>query len=328
MNTGAGDFFDVVVKQVWAEAQRVMALDLQAADGGKLPAWEAGAHIDVQTQDKFGTAVVRQYSLCGSPGADTWRIAVLCDTQGRGGSARLCTDARVGDRLRVRGPRNHFQLSTDERPVVLVAGGIGITPLLAMADRLHAQGQPFRLHYFARDRQSMAFRDQLLTCPYQSVVHLSFDDEGPTPLADIFTGADHDAWLYTCGPDGFMNAVMASAQAAGISPLRIRKELFASEPLPAAPAVGGDRAFTVRLQSSGRLIEVPADKTVVHALADAGIDIVVSCEQGHCGSCLTRIIEGTPDHRDQFMLPEEHERNDAFTPCCSRAVSEILVLDL
>ena len=258
MNTGAEDFFDVVVTQVWAEAQRVMALDLQAADGRQLPAWEAGAHIDVQTQDKSGAAVVRQYSLCGPPGADTWRIAVLSDTQGRGGSVRLCTDARVGDRLRVRGPRNHFKLPIDERPVVLVAGGIGITPLLAMADRLHAQGRPFRLHYFARDRQSMAFRDQLLTCPYQSVVHLSLDDEEPTPLADILTSADHDAWVYTCGPDGFMNAVMASAEATGISPLRIRKELFASEPLPSAPAVGGDRAFPARLPTRRRYLQVPA----------------------------------------------------------------------
>lgn len=329
MSTASTDFFDVVIARARAEAADITVLDLQSLDGTPLPRWEPGAHIDVQTRDHGGASVVRQYSLCGAPDAATWRIAVLADAKGRGGSQQLCAQARAGERLRVRGPRNHFQLPSDERPVVLVAGGIGITPLLAMAESLHPQGRAFRLHYFARSRASMAFHDQLQSSPYCARVHLSFDDEGPRPVSGIFTREDAHAWVYTCGPDGFMKAVIASAKEAGISEARIRKELFSSDPLSlVAPAAGSDRPFSIRLRSSGRVIEVPADKTAVHALADAGIEIVVSCEQGHCGSCLTRVVEGLPDHRDQFMLPEERERNDCFTPCCSRALSETLVLDL
>jgi vanillate O-demethylase ferredoxin subunit len=329
MSAASTDVLDVVIAQARAEASHITVLDLASLDGAPLPRWEPGAHIDVKTRDRFGNSVVRQYSLCGESNAATWRIAVLADVNGRGGSEQLCAEARMGVRLSVRGPRNHFQLPSDERPVVLVAGGIGITPLLAMANSLHAQGRAFRLHYFARSRASMAFHDQLQTSPYRPHVHLSFDDDAPAPIGGIFAPQDADAWVYICGPDGFMKAVVASAHAAGISEMRIRKELFSSDPeVPAVQEAGGNRAFSIRLRSSGRVVEVPADKTAVHALADAGVEIVVSCEQGHCGSCLTRVIEGMPDHRDQFMLPEERERNDCFTPCCSRALSETLVLDL
>jgi vanillate O-demethylase ferredoxin subunit len=329
MSAAGADFFEVVIAQARAEAAGIKVLNLQSLDGAPLAGWEPGAHIDVRTRDRLGNSVVRQYSLCGAQGAATWRIAVLADARGRGGSEHLYAEARAGTRLGVRGPRNHFQLPADERPVVLVAGGIGITPLLAMADSLHAQGRTFRLHYFARSRANMAFLEQLQASPYRSRVHLSFDDEEPTPVDGLFTSEDANAWVYTCGPDGFMKAVIAVAQAAGISEMRIRKELFSSDPeVAAAEEAGGNRAFRIQLRSSGRVIDVPADKTAVNALADAGIEIVVSCEQGHCGSCLTPVLEGMPDHRDQFMLPEEHQRNDCFTPCCSRALSETLVIDL
>jgi vanillate O-demethylase ferredoxin subunit len=258
-----------------------------------------------------------------------WRIAVLAESHGRGGSVHLFNTARTGTSLSVRGPRNHFRLPHDTSPVLLVAGGIGITPLLAMADALHAQGRDFRLHYFARTRSSMAFREQLLGSAYRERVHLSCDDEQACRISDIFTNGDRDSWVYTCGPEGFMKSVIEAAATAGVRPDRVRKELFTSE-LQAADAgvEGANRPFTIVLRSSGQRIEVPADKTAVRALADAGVEIVVSCEQGYCGSCLTRVLEGLPDHRDEFMLPEERERNDAFTPCCSRAMTQTLVLDL
>lgn len=329
MTPTSSDFFDLVVARVQHEASSIAILDLQRADASGLPAWQPGAHIDVRTQDASGKEVVRQYSLCGPQGEDFWRIAVLADTRGRGGSIHLFQTVTQGQKISVRGPRNHFELPNDDRPVVLVAGGIGITPLLAMADRLHEQGRRFRLHYFARSRHSMAFLDQLMSGPYQEQVRMSFDDDHPTPVESIFSHDDSESWLYTCGPEGFMKSIMSAAQAATVSPSRMRKELFTSDAAAAADtAASCNRAFTVVLRSSGKAIEVPADKTVVHALSDAGVDIVVSCEQGHCGSCLTGVLDGIPDHRDQFMLPEEQERNDAFTPCCSRAVSETLVLDL
>lgn len=329
MSQANSDFFELVVARVKHQASNVAVVDLRRPDSSGLPAWQAGAHIDIRTRDASGKDVVRQYSLCGPQADNFWRIAVLADSRGRGGSTHLFQTLQQGEAVSVRGPRNHFQLQPDTRPVVLVAGGIGITPLLAMADSLRAQGRSFRLHYFARSRQSMAFLDQLLNGPYRDRVRPSFDDDHPISIESIFSPDDSQSWLYTCGPEGFMKSVMDAAQAAGVSPSRMRKELFTSA-TPAATNSSplSNRAFSVVLRSSGKTIVVPADKTVVHALAEAGIDVVVSCEQGHCGSCLTGILQGVPDHRDQFMLPEEHERNDAFTPCCSRALSETLVLDL
>jgi vanillate O-demethylase ferredoxin subunit len=214
--------------------------------------------------------------------------------------------------------------------VVLVAGGIGITPLMTMAEALYREGRQFRLCYHVRSRVSAVFIDELMTTEYADRIHLSVDDEGAKPIDSLFTTEDADGWVYTCGPAGFMNAVMTSAKACGVPSELIRRELFAVDQTVSdlSKAVGGDSAFIVKLNSSGREIEVPAGETVVHALARAGVDVVVSCEQGHCGSCLTRVMEGLPDHRDQFMLPEEHERNDAFTPCCSRSLTSCLVLDL
>ena len=308
----------------------VIAIELSQSDRTALEVWSPGAHIDVETQDDSGRPVTRQYSLCGQPDARTWRVAILADDGGRGGSRWLHQQVRPGARLQVRGPRNHFQLEADERPVVLVAGGIGITPLMTMAQALHLEGRRFRLCYHVRSRASAAFLHELMASPFAAQLELSIDDEGARPITSLFSGADADGWVYTCGPAGFMNAVIDAAKACGVPAGRIRRELFAADETTSAPApaAGGDRAFTVKLKSSGREIEVPAGETVVHALARAGVDVVVSCEQGHCGSCLTRVLEGLPDHRDQFMLPEEHERNDAFTPCCSRSLSPCLVLDL
>jgi vanillate O-demethylase ferredoxin subunit len=308
----------------------VIAIELGPRDQRPLEGWSPGAHIDVETKDDSGRSVTRQYSLCGPQDASTWRVAVLADDSGRGGSRWLHQHARPGAKLQVRGPRNHFRLESDQRPVVLVAGGIGITPLMTMAEAMYREGRRFRLCYHARTRASAAFIDELMAAPYADRVHLSVDDEGARPMDALFTVEDAPGWVYTCGPAGFMHAVIASAKACGVPSERVRRELFAVDETVSglAPAAGSDGAFTVKLNTSGREIEVPAGETVVHALARAGVDVVVSCEQGHCGSCLTRVIEGLPDHRDQFMLPEEHERNDAFTPCCSRSLSSCLVLDL
>jgi vanillate O-demethylase ferredoxin subunit len=329
MSQEASEWLDLVVVSARQEASNVMVLELGHLNGGPMPVWEPGAHVDVRSVDKSGSEAVRQYSLCGRGEGSVWRIAVLAESHGRGGSVHLFNTARTGTSLSVRGPRNHFRLPHDTSPVLLVAGGIGITPLLAMAEALHAQGRDFSLHYFARTRSSMAFREQLLGSAYRERVHLSCDDEQACRISDIFTNGDRDSWLYTCGPEGFMKSVIEAAATAGVRPDRVRKELFTSEQQAADAGVeGANRPFTIVLRSSGQRIEVPADKTAVRALADAGVEVVVSCEQGYCGSCLTRVLEGIPDHRDEFMLPEERERNDAFTPCCSRAVTKTLVLDL
>jgi vanillate O-demethylase ferredoxin subunit len=310
-------------------AQGVVAIELSSADGASLPCWTPGAHIDLETRDASGNAVRRQYSLCGDVNSPTWRVAVLADAAGRGGSLWLHDHAKPGMKLVGSRPRNHFAMDADsDDPVVLVAGGIGITPLISMAKSLHECKRPFRLHYHVRRRQSAAFLEELMAAPYAQQVHLSIDKEAPCAVTDIFAPGDAAAWVYTCGPGGFMDAVAASAMQAGTASSRIRRELFAPAPVPAKKGLPTNRPFMVRLHSTGQSVQVREDQTVVQALALAGVEVLVSCEQGYCGSCLTRVLEGVPEHQDQFMLPEEHERNDAFTPCCSRALSSCLVLDL
>ena len=329
MNPASAGFTELAVVNWSIQGANVLVAELRSLDGTELPDWEAGAHIDIQATDRMGHEVVRQYSLCSRHGEKHWRIAVLGDPNGCGASLNLQDDIKAGQRLQARGPRNLFALPSDDHLVVLVAGGIGITPILAMAETLSAQKRKFRLHYHARSHASAAFVEELNSSSYASNVIFSFDDEGSGSVDRIFSNSDADAWLYTCGPAGFMNAVMGAAKAAGVQNTKIRKELFGGsiEPISGG-SVPMDQAFTIKIQSTGAMVVVPVGQTAVQALSAAGIEVLVSCEQGHCGSCLTPVLEGTPDHRDQFMLPEEHERNDAFTPCCSRSLTRCLVLDL
>ena len=329
MNPASASLTELAVVNWAIQGANVLVAELSSLDGTELPDWEAGAHIDIQATDRMGHEVVRQYSLCSRHGQKNWRIAVLGDAHGSGASLNLQDAIKAGQTLQARGPRNLFALPSDDRPVVLVAGGIGITPILAMAETLSAQKRKFRLHYHARSLASAAFVDELKSSSYADCVIFSFDDEGSGGVERIFSNADAHAWLYTCGPAGFMNAVMGAAKAAGLQDNKIRKELFGSSAQPiSGGSVGMDQAFTIKIQSTGALVEVPVGQTAVQALSAAGIDVLVSCEQGHCGSCLTSVLEGIPDHRDQFMLPEEHEKNDAFTPCCSRSLTRCLVLAL
>jgi vanillate O-demethylase ferredoxin subunit len=329
MNPAAAGLTELAVVNWSIQGANVLVAELRGLDGAELPNWEAGAHIDIQATDRMGHEVVRQYSLCSRHGEKHWRIAVLGDAHGSGASLNLQNDIKAGQTLQARGPRNLFALPSDDHPVVLVAGGIGITPILAMAETLSAQKRKFRLHYHARSHERAAFVEELKSSSYASNVTFSFDDENSSGIAQIFSDADAHAWLYTCGPAGFMNAVMGAAKAAGVQDTKMRKELFggSTEPISGG-SVTMDQAFTIKIQSTGAMVEVPVGQTAVQALAAAGIEVLVSCEQGHCGSCLTPVLEGTPDHRDQFMLPEEHEKNDAFTPCCSRSLTRCLVLDL
>lgn len=329
MNAASANFTELAVKNWSIEGANVLIAELAPLDGSDLPSWEAGAHIDIKARDRLGKDVVRQYSLCSRHGEKNWRVAILGDVNGTGASLHLHEKIKNGQNLEVRGPRNLFGLQSDSAPIVLVAGGIGITPILAMAETLSAQGRNFRLHYHARSRESAAFVNELKSSKYAESVFFSFDDESGISVDSIFTSADANASLYTCGPAGFMNAVIKAAKDVGVQDAKIRKELFGGslEPVAEGSALM-DRVFTIKIQSTGALVEVPVGKTAVQALSAAGVEVLVSCEQGHCGSCLTPVLEGIPDHRDQYMLPEEHEKNDAFTPCCSRSLTPCLVLDL
>ena len=320
--------FEVRVMNRQTVAEGTIYIELGRPDSEALPAWSPGAHIALEAQDSSGKSVSRQYSLCGPADSATWHIAILADLAGRGGSVWLHENAQTGSTLFARGPTNHFPLDAESAPVILVAGGIGITPLISMANALDSQGLPFRLHYHARQKLSCAFFEQLSAAPYADKLHLSFDEDAPTPISGIFTPGDAGSLVYICGPYGFMEAVEAAAHACGIESGRIRRELFSAAPSVTPERTSAEQAFMVKIKSTGQEVEVPAGTTVVQALAALGVNILVSCEQGFCGSCLTPVLDGIPDHRDQFMLPEEQMRNDAFTPCCSRALTACLVLDI
>lgn len=318
----------VRVTRKTAETLGISTLELVGAEvgGAPLPAFSAGAHIDVYLPN----GLVRQYSLCGAP-ADPSRylIGVLREEHSRGGSAAVHDLVHEGDVLRVSPPRNHFALVPGAAEHLLLAGGIGVTPMLAMAEQLASDGESFELHYCGRSPERTAFRQRLGASAFAERVHFHFDDGDEsqqlalaTLLGDRLDTAG--AHLYVCGPQGFMDAVIAFAQQLGWPEDRLHTERFGAVPV----TMGTDGAFEVRIASSGQVIPVRAGQCVTEALAAHGVQIETSCEQGVCGTCLTRVIEGIPDHRDHYLTPAEQQANDQFLPCCSRARTGLLVLAL
>jgi vanillate O-demethylase ferredoxin subunit len=305
------------------EAQDICSFELVAADGGMLPPFTAGSHIDVHLDG----GVVRQYSLCNHPReVDRYLIAVLREPTSRGGS-RAMHVLRAGDELDISEPRNHFQLAPDARRHLLLAGGIGITPILCMAEVLASEGAAFELHYCTRTAGRTAWVERVHASAFAHRVQIHHDD-GPAAqkvdIAAVIASQPPGTHLYVCGPAGFMEAVLSAARAAGWPDSTLHREYFAG----VAAKSDDDGAFEVQIASSGAVIRVAPDQTVVAALAAAGMHVPVSCEQGVCGTCLTRVIDGAPDHRDLFLTEEERARGDQFTPCCSRALTQRLVLEL
>lgn len=306
------------------EADGVAGFELVSASGAELPPFSAGAHIDVQLPG----GLLRQYSLCNAPGErHRYCIAVQREPQSRGGSAAMHALAE-GDVLTASEPRNHFALANEQAPVLLLAGGIGITPILCMAEQLAAQGRAFTLHYCGRTRERLAFVERLQAPRFAGRLHLHLDD-GPAEqrfdAVAALSACGAGTHLYVCGPAGFMDHVLASARGLGWAEERLHREYFSA---PAAAPVAGDSGFELLLRRSGRVIRVAAEQTALQALLDAGVDVASACEQGVCGTCLTPVLDGEPDHRDLYLTEEEQARNDCFTPCCSRAKSSRLVVDL
>lgn len=313
----------VEVKARRDEARDIVTFELADPHGRPLPAFSAGAHVDIQVK----SGVIRQYSLCNHPEErDRYLIGVLRDPASRGGSVAMHEEIQVGDLIQISAPKNHFPLKPAGR-TLLLAGGIGITPLLCMAERLAHTEADFTLHYCTRSPQRTAFRERIDASGFAERVHFHFDDgaaEQKLDLEALLGTPDPDARVYVCGPSGFIDAVMTTCKAAGWHSERLHSEYFAG----AKTDTADDGSFEVKIASSGASFTIPADKTVHQVLAENGIEIMVSCEQGVCGTCLTRVLEGEPDHRDLYLEDDEHAANDQFTPCCSRAKSKVLVLDL
>jgi len=319
MNT---QLLDVIVHRRQVQGDGVVVLDLGAADGSALPAFEAGAHVDIH----IAPGLVRQYSLCSDPAdVSRYRLGVLKDPASRGGSVGVHDTLHEGREVQISVPRNLFPLEAGASRSVLLGGGIGITPMIAMAHALQRQGADFELHYCGRSRERSAFLDELAQAPFAGRVFTHFDDEGENQRLDLATVLGTGApgtHMYTCGPSGFMDWVIAGARQQGYAEDHIHKEYFQVE----TDASGA--GFEVVAARSGKTVQVAEGQSIVAALAGVGIKVEVSCEQGVCGTCLCDVLEGTPDHRDVYLTEEEKQTNEQIVLCCSRARDQRLVLDI
>ncbi|MFD5393366.1 PDR/VanB family oxidoreductase [Streptomyces sp. NPDC127097] len=300
-------------------ADGVVRLTLAHPAGGRLPAWSPGAHIDLAV----GAGLVRQYSLCGDPDdTSVLQVAVLREATGRGGSRHVHDSLTEGDTIRIRGPRNHFPL-VDSPRYLFIAGGIGITPILPMIAAVSQRGADWRLVYGGRSHATMAFAGQL-TRAHPDRVDLRPQDEcGLIDLDALLGSPQQDTTMYCCGPEPLLNAVEQRCVRWPEGALHLERFV---------PKVREDAApstsFEVELAQSGLTLTVPADRSVLDVVEEAGVAVLSSCQEGTCGTCETTVLAGTVDHRDSLLSPQEQARHDTMMICVSRAACPRLVLDL
>jgi ferredoxin-NADP reductase len=306
------------VLEVRREADGVVSIELGSNDEAALPGWSSGAHIDVILPG----GAIRQYSLCGLPEDRTrWRIGVLLEPAGRGGSAFIHQHVRAGDTLQVAGPRNNFALA-DAEEYLFIAGGIGITPILPMVRDVAASRRPWKLLYGGRTRGSMAFLDELAT--FNGDVQIIPQDQHGHPHLTGFIGAYRPGVaIHCCGPGPMIDAVEAACQTWPNSALR--RERFVAA---AKASATDDEAFDVELARSGLRITVPGDRGLLDTLEEAGCKIDNSCRAGICGTCVVRVLAGVPLHNDDILDDEQRASGTLILPCVSRCRSKLLVLDL
>jgi ferredoxin-NADP reductase len=315
---GKDSLLSVRITAIRYAAQDTNLYELTRVNGGQLPAYEPGAHIDVHLPN----GIVRQYSLLDpDPHPQTYMIAIKRDPASRGGSRCVHDELRVGQYLTISPPRNNFPLVQDASHVILVAGGIGITPIWCMAQRLHKLGRSWQLHYACRSRADMAFLESLRE---MQPARFHFDDENEGKVLDIaaiVAAAPPEAHLYCCGPTPMLRAF---EQATASWPRgQIHVEYFT--PKAEAPKKGG---FIVELARSGQEFVIPEGESILQVLLAAGVDVDYSCELGICGACEQRVLEGIPEHHDAILSEEEQASNTKVMICCAGCKSERLVLDL
>ena len=288
----------------------------------QLPAYTAGAHIDFDLGETIGT---RSYSLIdwsAPPAAPThYTVAVQREDNGDGGSQRMHA-LNVGDEVTTTVPDNDFELHDSAAPALLIAGGIGITPLISMAAACRDQDRAFHIRYAGRSQSVMAYTDKLKS-GFDGCLDVHADDKNPLPLDTLFDNIAADTQIYLCGPSGLIDAARTAATAAGVANEQIHVELFAT---PQAQA--DDAAFEVELSGTGEVHVVPAGHSIIDVLEAAGHDLIYDCQRGDCGICQTTVISGTPDHRDVVLSDQEKAAGNVMQICVSRAKSERLVLEL
>lgn len=310
----------VVVKRKWQAAADVVGLEL-AALSGPLPTVQPGAHIDVH----LGNGLVRQYSVTNGPGEQlSYVVGVKRDPQSRGGSALIHESLREGDVVAISEPRNNFPLRRDATRTLLIAGGIGLTPLLSMAKALKRSGLGFELHVFARSEEHLAFREDLEALGASVFRHLELDaGETGAAIGQIVGPHAHARHLYVCGPAPMLELVLSRAHAIGWPDEAVHFEYFKNDKV-----IDSSSAFTIELARSALTLAVPAGRTVLDVLRDNGVDAPSSCEQGACGTCLVTVLDGEPEHQDVYLNAAEKRANNCMLTCVSRARSERLVLDI
>ncbi|WP_092808255.1 PDR/VanB family oxidoreductase [Rhodococcus globerulus] len=318
--TALGERTELKVAARTVVADAVVELTLTHPEGFELPEWSPGAHLDLVLNDE---GLVRQYSLCGDPNdRTTYRVAVLREPESRGGSRAVHDNLTVGGVVGIQGPRNNFEL-VDASEYLFVAGGIGITPLVPMIAAVEARGIPFRLVYGGRTRASMAYVEHLESrypgrvevCPQDQVGHLDL----PGILGEHRPGC----LVFTCGPSPLLDAI--ESYCAGWPSGAVNMERFrAKEADPAAV----DTEFEVELALTGVTVTVPANRSILDVVEEAGASVLTSCREGTCGSCETPILEGEADHRDSLLTQEEKDAQETMFICVSRSCSPRLVLDL
>jgi ferredoxin-NADP reductase len=307
-----------VVTEAARAATDVMMLRLADPNGADLPEWAPGAHIDV-TLD----GLTRQYSLCGDPvDRSTWRIAILREPDGRGGSKLLHERGRHGLQVRVRGPRNHFALRPADE-YLFIAGGIGITPLLPMVAAAEAAGTPWRLVYGARSADRLSFVPELEK--YGAKVTFQPEDtHGMLDLKQLIAETSDAAAVYSCGPTGLLDRLEELCAEVG-RPLHI--ERFSADPKSLEGAMGSE-SFEVVAEASGVTVTVEPGVSIVRALEDAGVEVLTSCEEGVCGTCETRILAGIAEHHDSVLDDDERASNEVMMICISRSKTPSITLDI
>lgn len=315
----------LVVTAIRAETPLIRALELARADGGALPGWAAGAHVNVH----LPSGDTRSYSLVNAspdPAATAhptaYRLGVRLEEPSQGGS-KFVHGLKVGDTVTVSAPENHFELAECPGEVVLLAGGIGITPILSMAASLAAAGRAYRLIYAGRTRGHLAFLREIETLAGSRLQVHSDDVAGIFDVAGLMKSLPATSALYVCGPTPMIEAAIATAKELGWAEHRLRFEIFTA-PVP----VAGDTAFEVVLKHSGKRVTVPRDKTILDALIEAGEDPLHDCKRGDCGVCQVGVAEGVPDHRDYYLSDAERAANKLIQICISRSKTPVLVLDM
>jgi len=311
----------LTVKNLQELTAGIRLIELVEQQGRNLPDYTAGAHINIET----GEPGTRSYSLINwsepEKSPTCYFIAVQREDGGGGGS-KYMHRLTPGQNLVAAEPENDFELLNHSAPAVLIAGGIGVTPIISMAATLQDQGRPYHCHYTGRSRSLMALANDMEKHFAQSL-SLYTDDESPIDLDALIKDCDPESHLYLCGPNGMLEAVRTAAIAAGFTREQIHIELFTT-----APAQSDDQPFEVELKSTGQVFVIPVGKTIIDVLEAEGVDLIFDCQRGDCGICQTDVLSGIPDHRDLVLSGDERENGKIMQICVSRAKSARLVLDI